>query len=109
MIPKHFHVTHLSLYSFSLLNAAVNEVRVTEFLSSVTEVVGLCFKISDFIINNVKLSKGLFTTAIVLVEVTLLKFLGESLHFFFKLDDLVVVLLGFRGNKGSDLFFDVFS
>ena len=59
---------------------------------------------SDFAI---KFDESLFTATIVFVKLALSQLLSKEFHLFLELLDLVVVLLGLRANKGSDLLLDV--
>mgnify|MGYP006950255037 CR=1 FL=1 len=109
MVPQTLHVAALTLDALNLLVAAIDKVRVAELGGSVAKVFDLGLEVLDFSVDSFKFDESLFTTTVVFVEVTLSKLLGEGLHFFFELTNLVVVLLGLRSDKRSNFLLDVFS
>lgn len=107
VVPKTLHVAKLNLDRVDVLVAAINKVGVVELLGSVAEVTGLLLVSSHLGVDGLEAGECVLTTAIVLVEVTLLHFLNELLELLLKLSNRNVVLLGLSGNNWGDLLLDV--
>lgn len=107
VVPETLHVVQLKLDLINVLVATVNQVRVFELFGGEAEIGGLLLVVSNLREDSVKLLKSRFTTAIILVEVTLLHFLDEELEFILELANLNVVLLGLGGDDWGDFLLDV--
>ncbi len=108
MIPKHLHVADFVLYSINLFVAVVDQLGVSELLSSVTKVTNLDVQIVYFCVYCVQFSKCILASALILVEITLLEILSEHFEVFLQLSNLVVVLLGLTLNKRRDFLVSLF-
>jgi len=107
VVPEHLHVTAFVSDAVHLFVATINQVGVAELGGGVAEVLDLGLEVLDLGVDSVQLNEGVLTAAVVLVELALFELLGEHLHLFLELSNLVVVLLRLGADEGCDFLFDV--